>query len=208
MLDRLLGGVLSPFGTILAYCYLNDDGNHYYCNIDVTTSQLNGLTDNNWNKVRLAINVTNTVTEVIIDSRLEDYKLEVNAFRVLPQITRLEIKYRKCIVLYFTFSVLPNLKHFHLYETAFHHFPSLSLLHPHLTYLWLYNYRVLSGSRELRSHISGLSKLKHLFLYPLDRTAVTHRTFSGLTALTTLMIKNMRLESNPISILSPLRRLK
>ena len=191
------------------YCYLNDDGNSYDCSIDVTTSQLNGLTDNSWNKVRLAINVTNTVTQVRIHSRLEDYKLEVNAFRVFPQLTKLEIKYRKCIVLYSTFSVLTNLKHLNLYEVAFHQFPSISLVNPHLTYLVIYYYRVISGTRELRSHhVSGLSKLKHLNLRPLDRTTVTHSAFSGLTALTSLYINTMRLEPNPVSILSPLRRLK
>ena len=191
------------------YCYLNDDRNSYYCSIDVTTSQLNGLTDNNWNKVRLAINVTNTVTQVRLDSRLEDYKLEVNAFRVFPQVTKLEINYRKCIVLYSTFSLLTNLKHLYMYDVAFHQFPAISLVNPHLTYLVIYNYRILSGTRELKSHhVSGLSKLKYLFLYPIDRTTVTHRTFSGLTALTALKIDSMRPEPNPVSILSSLRRLK
>ena len=191
------------------YCYLNDDGNSYYCGIDVTTSQLNGLTDNSWNRVRLAINVTNTVTQVTIVSRIEDYKLEVNAFRLFPQLTRLDIKFRKCIVLYSTFYLLTNLKHLNLYDVAFHQFPAISLVNPHLTYIWIHYYRVLSGTRELRSHhVSGLSKLKHLSLYPKDRTTVTQRTFSGLTALTSLYINLMRLEPNPVSILSPLRRLK
>ena len=191
------------------YCYLNDDGNSYYCSIDLTPSQLNGLTDNNWNKVRLAINVTNTVTEVTIISRLEGYKLEVNAFRVFPQLTRLEMWYNKIIVSSAIFYTVPNLKHLNLYDVAFHHFPAISLVNPHLTYIRIYYYRVLSGTRELRSHhVNGLSKLKYLTLYPIDRTTVTHRTFSGLTALTSLYIVAMRLEPNPVSILSPLRRLK
>ena len=194
------------------YCYLNDDGNSYYCYIYVTTSQLNGLTDNDWHSVRLAINVTNSVTQVRIYSRLEDYKLEVNAFRVLPQITILNIEYSKCIVLYSTFSLLTNLKTLDLYNVALHHFPSFSLVNPHLTYLWLHNYIVLSGTRELRSHyVSGLSQLKYLYLYPLDTSTVTHRALAGLTSLTTLKIRNMRLEPTPISLLSPLspvRRLK
>ena len=139
---------VEPYHPLEPYCYLNDDGNSYYCYIYVSTSQLNELTDITWHRVRLAINVTNTVTKVIIDSRLEDYKLEVNAFRVFPQITRLDTRNRKCIVLYSTFSLLTNLKHLYLHDVAFHHFPALSLVNPHLTYLRIYNYRVLSGNRE------------------------------------------------------------
>ena len=191
------------------YCYLNDDGNSYYCDIDVSASQLNGLTDNNWNRVSLAINVTNTVTQVIIVSRIEDYLLEVNAFRVFPQLTRLEMWYNKIIISSSLFYSVPNLKHLYLHDVAFHQFPAISLVNPHLTYLVIHYYRVLSATRELRSHhVSGLSKLKHLYLRPKDRTTVTHSAFSGLTALTSLYIYLMRLEPNPVSILSPLRRLK
>ena len=185
------------------YCYLNDDGNFYSCSIEVTTSQLNGLTNNNWHKVRLAINVTNTVTRVRIYSHLDDYKLEVNAFHVFPQITNMRFSQ---ILVSSTFYSVPNLKHLYLHSVVFHYFPSFSLVNPHLTYLEISNYRVFSGIRELISHVSGLSKLKHLSLYPRDRTTFTH-TLSGLSALTKLYINTITL-SSPISILSPLVRLK
>ena len=205
------------------YCYLNDDGNHYYCNIGVTPSQLNGLTDNNWNKVRLAINVTNTVTEI---NRIEfsfhyfdyfdrfgrdtDKRIEVNAFRVFSQLTKLDMQhwFRPILVTSSILLSVPNLKYLNLYSVEFNYFPSFSLTNQHLTYLEINSYKVLSGSSELRSYyVSGLTELKYLELSPRDRTTVTHSAFSGLTALTRLEIENMRL-SNPVSILAPLVRLK
>ena len=189
------------------YCCLTNDRYSYHsCSIVVNTYEL-PYPNRNWNKVRLAIKVTNTVTSVIIESRLDDYKLEVSAFTVFPQITRLEIRNRYCIVLYSTFSVLPNLKHIYLQDVALHQFPEFSFLNPHLTYLRIDNYKILSGTRELSHHVSGLSKLKYLDLYPSDITTVTHSAFSGLSVLTKLSIEKIRL-SNPVSILSSLSRLK
>ena len=78
-----------------------------------------------------------------------------------------------------------------------------------LTYLYIHQFDIPSTSPHIltRDHVSGLSQLKVLWIYPTPYMNATDQSFSGLTALTLLYTENLNIP-NHITTLSPLVRLK
>ncbi|KAI6653439.1 Protein slit isoform X3 [Oopsacas minuta] len=195
-------------GSLEPFCYLNDDGGSRLCEIYVDTSELNGLTNRNWTKIKLVINVTDRINTIEIRSDLSDYQLEINAYRQFNNISTFQSGYNNHIVSLSVLTSLPNLVHFHMYYGNFYHFPAFSLFNKQLTYLKLNYFGIRSNVKFIRrSFVNELPNLEYLYLYFMNILVATENIFSGLTALTGLNTENLQL-TNPIMTLSPLVRLK
>ena len=193
------------YNVLLPYCYLNDDESDRTCSIQVSTSELTELRSQNWTKVNLFVNVTHSV-DLRVTNGLSDYKLELRAFRKIDQVTKLEIYYKYLIMSHQVLYNLRNLRYMFCHEVSFSHFPSFTD-NSKLTYLGLY-YIILSNDTKIRSGlISGLSNLKYLTIHPRNRGKLANNALTGLTALTTIYLRNIVL-SDYVNTLSPLVRLK
>ncbi|KAI6653437.1 hypothetical protein LOD99_3656 [Oopsacas minuta] len=194
-------------GSLEPFCYLNDDGDATDCRIEVYTSELHGLT-NNWNRIKLVINVTDRINTIQIHSHLLYYQLEINAYRQFNNISTFKSFSNNHIVSLSLLTSLPNLVHFDMYNGNFNHFPIFSLFNKQLTLLALLSFGVRSNVKVIESSfVSELPNLETLYLVSMYRLVVTENIFSGLTALTRLYTINLQLR-NPIRTLSPLVRLK
>ena len=194
------------YDALRPYCYINDEEGDRLCGIEVRTSDLTGLRSQNWTKVNLFINVTHSV-DLKVYNYLSDYGLELRAFRNIDQVTGLVIRYNKLIMSHYILHNLPNLRSMHCENVAFPHFPPFSV-NSELTYLVVWAYTILSNDPRIRiGHISGLSNLKYLLLYPLNRGKLANNAFTGLTSLTKMYLKNTVI-SDYVNTLSPLVRLK
>ena len=188
------------------YCYLNDEEGDRVCQISVTTSDLTELQSQNWNKVNLFINVTNSVF-LIVFNQLSDYGLELRAFRNIEQVTRINIQYMNLIMSYYIIYNLQNLRHIYCSAVAFPHFPPFSI-NSELTYLIVQSYTIMSNDPIIRSgHISGLFNLQDLEISPRNRGKLANNALTGLTALTKIRLANIVI-SDYVNTLSPLVRLK
>ena len=183
------------------FCYLNDEEGDRDCYIYVNNSDLTELQSQNWNKVNLFINVTNSVY-LAVWSNLSDYGLELRAFRKVDQVTGLEIRYNNLILSHNVLYYLQNLGHMYCHEVAFHHFPPFSV-NSELTYLKVYSYTIMSNDPRIRSgHISGLSNLQYLEIYPRNRGRLANNALTGLTALAGIYMRNFII-SDYVNTLSP-----
>ena len=188
------------------FCYLNDEEGDRDCTIYVSTSDLTELQSQNWNKVNLFINVTNSVS-LSVFNQLSEYGLELRSFRNIEQVTRLNIWYNKLLMSHYILYNLQNLRSIVCHEVAFHHFPPFSV-NSELTYLYVYSYTIMSNEPRIRSgHISGLSNLQYLVIYPFNRGKLANNALTGLTALTRMYLSNIVI-SDYVNTLSPLVRLK
>ena len=188
------------------YCYLNDEEGDRDCTISVTNSDLTELQSQNWNKVNLFINVTNSVS-LNVFNQLSEYGLELRSFRNIEQVTRLNIWYNKLLMSHYILYNLQNLRSIVCHEVAFHHFPPFSV-NSELTYLYVYYYTIMSNEPRIRSGlISGLSNLQYLRISPLNRGKLANNALTGLTALTRIYLRNIVI-SDYVNTLSPLVRLK
>ena len=188
------------------YCYLNDEEGDRVCQISVRTSDLTELQSQNWNKVNLFINVSNSVS-LSLHNRLSEYGLELRSFRNIEQVTRLEIGYNNLIMSRYILYNLQNLRSISCYQVAFPYFPPFPV-NSELTYLYVRSYTIMSNDPIIRSGlISGLSSLQYLRIYPRNGGKITNNALSGLTALTKIVLENVVI-SDYVNILSPLVRLK
>ena len=105
--------------------------------------------------------------------------------------------------------LLPNLLSISISSVYFVYFPYFAHTNRFLTYLYIHQFDISSTSPHIltRDHVSRLSQLKVLWIYPTQYINATHRSFSGLTALTLLYTESLNIP-NPINTLSPLVRLK
>ena len=194
------------YDALRPYCYINDDERDQICIIYVSTSDLSELRSQNWNKVNLFINVTHIVYLNILNG-LSDYELELRAFRNIDQVTALYIWYNKLIMSHYILHNLPNLRYMRCENLVFPHFPPFSV-NSELTYLHVSYYTILSNNPRIRiGHISGLSNLEYLLLYPLNRGKLANNAFTGLTSLTKMDLRNTVI-TDYVNTLSPLVRLK
>ena len=131
------------------YCYINDEEGDQYCTISVRPSDLTELESQSWNKVNLFINVTNSVS-LEVDNGLSNYGVELQAFRNINQVTRLEIKFKNLIMSHFVLQYLQNLRYIDSYKVAFPHFPPFSI-YSKLTYLRFIYHNVKQSKNKKRA---------------------------------------------------------
>ena len=194
------------YDALQPYCYINDDERDRSCYISVSTSDLTELRSQNWNKVNLFINVTFSV-DLRVYNQLSDYGLELRAFRNIDQVTGLEVWNNNMIMSHQLLHNLQNLRHMYCVRVVFPHFPPFSV-NSELTYLHIWAYTILSNDPRIGiGHISGLSNLKNLLLYPRNRGKLANNAFTGLTSLTKMYLRNTVI-TDYVNTLSPLVRLK
>ena len=196
----------SQYSVLQPYCYINDEEGDRDCRINASPSDLTELESQDWNKVNLFINVTNSV-RLRVHNQLSDYELELRAFRNINQVTRLVIRYNNSIMSHFVLYNLQNLRYIHSYKVAFSHFPPFST-NSKLTYLRLNLYTIMSNNPGIRSGlVSGLPNLEDLAISPLNGGRLEKNALSGLTALTRIYLRNI-VSSDYVVTLSLLVRLK
>ena len=189
-------------------CYLRDDGTNTECGISVSGSDTAIRTLRSFDRISIMLDLQTRVRELYIYNYI-DNKLKVSTFKFHTEITSLRLYYRNMQINPGMFLLLPNLKHLHMYSVYFVYFPYFAHTNRFLTSLDIFLFDISSPYPHIltRDHISGLSQLKYLVLYPTQYINTTDQSFSGLTALTYLYTGNLNIP-NPINTLSPLVRLK
>ena len=194
-----------PVQYIEPHCYLNDEQGDQTCSISLHPSDLTELQSEDWKIILLFINITD-VRRLIIDNYFPEYTVEIRAFRYIHQVTELYIYFNQYIMSHTVLHYLDNLESIDLWRAVFPHFPSFLPSRNTLTYLSIYDYTELSHNQILRSGlVSGLSKLEWLQIYSRNTVKLADNTFSGLTALTYVNLRNLY---NYETSLSPLVGLK
>ena len=194
------------FDALQPYCYINDDEGDQYCGIPVSTYHLTGLRSQNWTKVNLFINVTNSLY-LSVYNYLFDYGLELRTFRNIDQVTGLDIGDNNLIMSHQVLHNLQNLRDIFCIRVAFPHFPPFSV-NSKLTSLYVWNYTIMSNDPRINSsHISGLSNLEVLSIQPLNKSKLANNAFTGLTVLTEVDLRNIVI-SDYVNTLSSLVSLK
>ena len=185
-------------------CFLKDDGTSNTCSKYIRSSDLTGQSISGFNSVLIWIKLSTRVGYLTIDNFIGD-KLKLGGSLYNYDLTRLDVRYGQAHIRPDLITLLPNLKHLYLESVDFHYLPHFSLSNQFLTYINIY----LSTIRGIHSNIirkgrvSDLSQLKHLYLYPNQFMNLTDQTFSGLTALTYLVIRYCHIP-NPATTFSPL----
>ena len=199
----------SQIGLTEPTCYLRDDGTNTECSISVSSSDTAIRTLGSFDKLTIMLDLQTRVRELYIYNYIDNNKLKVNTFKFHTELTSLTLYYGNTRIHPVMFLLLPNLKYLALSSVYFVYFPYFAHTNRFLTYLYIYIFDISSPSPHIltRDHVSGLSQLKYLFLYPTQYINTTEQSFSGLTALTYLYTGYLNIP-NPITTLSPLVRLK
>ena len=198
----------SQIGLTEPTCYLRDDGTNTECRISVSSSDTAIRTLGSFDKLTIMLDLQTRVRELLIRNNIGN-KLRVGTFKFHTEMTRLSLEYGSTQINPGMFFLLPNLKYLYMLSVYFVYFPFFAHANRFLTYLEIYLFDISSTSPHIltRDHVSGLSQLKELWIYPTQYMNATDQSFSGLTALTFLYITNLNIP-NPITTLSPLVRLK
>ena len=199
----------SQIGLTEPTCYLRDDGTNIGCITFVSSSNTAIRTLGSFDKLNIMLDLQTRVRELYIYNYIDNNKLKVNTFKFHTELTSLTLYYGSIQINSGMFFLLPNLKHLHMQSVYFVYFPYFAHANRFLTYLYIYQFDIPSTSPHIltRDHISGLSQLKLLWIYPTQHITASDQSFSGLTALTLLYTKNLNIP-NPINTLSPLVRLR
>ena len=199
----------SQIGLTEPTCYLRDDGTNTECSISVSSSSTAIRTLGSFDKLTIMLDLQTRVRELYIYNYIDNNKLKVNTFKFHTELTSLTLYYGNTRIHPGMFLLLPNLKYLALSSVYFVYFPYFAHTNRFLTYLYIYIFNISSTSPHIltRDHVSGLSQLEYLFLYPTPYINTTEQSFSGLTGLTYLYTGYLNIP-NPINTLSPLVRLK
>ena len=197
-------------------CYLRDDGTSTECRISLSYPNTEIQRIGSFDKLTIVLDLQTRVNKLNMYSmyysysyryhQKTNYRLEVSAFKFHRKITSLTIS--NFIIHPGMLVLLPNLKFLRMDSVSFEYFPYLAHAN-RLTYLSIYSFDIPSTTpRILGAHLSGLTRLKYLSLYP-NRQYIntTDQSFTGLTALTYLYIESFHIP-NPVTTLSPLVRLR
>ena len=188
-------------------CFLKDDGSSDTCSLSISNSDLTGQSISGYNFLSLSIDLNSIIQNLSIHNRIKNH-LKVGTFRFHSEITKLEIRLTYIHTELFEF--LPNLRDLILYQIQFRYFPPFSHSNPFLTSLKIYDSSFTfpgSDNNVVRKNsVSDLSQLKYLYLYSNQFMNLTDESFSGLTALTFLLLIRFYIP-DPIATFSPLVRL-
>ena len=196
-------------------CYLRDDGTSTECRIYLSYSNTEIQRIGSFDKLTIVLDLQTRVNKLNMYSmyisysyryQRTNYQLEVSTFRFHRKITSLIIS--NYIIHPGMLVLLPNLKFLRMGSVSFKYFPYLAHAN-RLTYLSIYKFDIPSTTpRILGAHVSGLTRLKYLSLYPgRQYINTTDQSFTGLTALTYLYIESFHIP-NPVTTLSPFVRLR
>ena len=188
-------------------CYIRDDGTSTDCRISTPIEDTEIRRLGSFDKLTLMLDLQKRVNRLHIDNSNSYFynPLKVSTFRFHRKITSL-------IISNFTIHpgmlvLLPNLKFLRMGSVSFEYFPYLAGAN-RLTYLSIYSFDIPSTTNSiLGGHLSGLTRLKHLYLSPTQYINTTDQSFTGLTALTYLYIESFHIP-NPVTTLSPFVRLR
>ena len=199
----------SQIGLTEPTCYLRDDGANTECITSVSSSDTAVRTLGSFDKLNIMLDLQTRVRKLRIYNYIDKNKLKVSTFKFHTKITSLTVNYRNTQINPGIFFLLPNLLSISISSVYFVYFPYFAHANKFLTYLNIYQFDISSTSPRIltRDHVSGLTQLKELVLYPTQYINATDQSFSGLTALTFLYTRHLNIP-NPINTLSPLVRLK
>ena len=188
-------------------CYLRDDGTSAFCGISLSYSNTDLRALESFDKLTLVLDLQKRVNVLDMYNYISDSynnPLKVSTFRFHRKITSLKISNFK--INPGMLDLLPNLKFLRMGSVSFEYFPYLAHAN-RLTYLSIYRFDIPSTTNSiLGGHVSGLTRLKHLYLSPSQYMNTTDQSFTGLTSLTYLYLRSFHI-LNPVTTLSPLVRL-
>ena len=190
-------------------CYLRDDGTSTDCRISTPIEDTEIRRLGSFDKLTLMLDLQKRVNRLHIVNSNSYYtnQLEVSTFRFHRKITSLTIS--NFTIHPGMLDLVPNLKFLRMGSVSFEYFPYLAHAN-RLTYLSIYKIDIPSTTPRILAggHLSGLTRLKYLSLYPgRQYINTTDQSFTGLTALTYLYIESFHIP-NPVTTLSPLVRLR
>ena len=200
-------------------CTLKDDRNSNSCHLN--PDKLVSVSDTFVNKsFSLSFEFSSKINQVhmfdydlSLGSRLSGVEVKIGAFRMYSRIKTLAVG-GKQTNFYFRpgfFSKLKNLEVLVLAFPTFRYFPHFSNSNLSLRFLFIFSFSLLipnnSNTVLSNGHLNDLSKLSHILLDSQHPVSITDRTFSGLTALTYLNLKQFDFY-NPVAAFSPLVKLK
>ena len=199
----------SQIGLAEPTCYIRDDGTNIGCRISVSSSSTAIRTLGNFDKLTIMLDLQTRVRGLSIYNYIDNNKLKVSTFKFHTGITSLTLYFGNIQIHPVMFFLLPNLLSISISSVYFVYFPYFAHTNRLLTYLYIHQFDISYPSPHIltRDHVSGLSQLKVLWIYPTQYMNATDRSFSGLTALTLLYTESLNIP-NPITTLSPLVRLK
>ena len=176
-------------------CFLKDDGTSSSCLGDLS----------GYENLSVMIDLTSAVRELeIVLSSINN--LEIGALRSHPEIVYLRIGRGNALISRELYYLLPELTHLHLEGVKFQMFPSISDSNPLLTYLQVNAFYFINPGDDSvlrKGCVSGLAQLNTLELLPDQILTTTDDSFSGLTALRILMLRQVHVP-NPVATFSPL----
>ena len=189
-------------------CYLRDDGTSTYCGIDIRNTDTEIRALGSFVKLTLMLDLQTRVNRLQIGNSISS-QLKVSAFRFHREITSLLLQYGNTRLSPGMFFLLPNLKSLQMSNVFFEYFPYFSHANRFLTHLFISRFGIPSTTPRILAggHVSGLTGLKYLYLYPGQYISTTDQSFTGLTALPYLYIRSIHIP-NPVTTLSPLVRLR
>ena len=198
----------SQRGLPLPTCYLRDDGTSTECRIDIRNTDTEMRTLGNFDKLTLVLDLQTRVNRLRVYNYISS-QLKVSAFRFHREITSLTIQYRNIQIHPGMFFLLPDLKYLRIYSVFSEYFPYFAYTNRFLTHLFILGFDIPSANSRILAggHVSGLTRLKLLYLSPNQYINTTDQSFTGLTALTTLYLRISHIP-NPVTTLSPLVRLR
>ena len=198
----------SQRGLPLPTCYLRDDGTSTECRIDIRNTDTEMRTLGNFDKLTLVLDLQTRVNRLRVYNYISN-QLKVSAFRFHREITSLTIQYRNIQIHPGMFFLLPDLKYLRIYSVFSEYFPYFAYTNRFLTHLFILGFDIPSANSRILAggHVSGLTRLKFLYLSPNQYINTTDQSFTGLTALTTLYLRIFHIP-NPVTTLSPLVRLR
>ena len=199
----------SQIGLTEPTCYLRDDGANTECRITISSSYTAIRTLGSFDRISIMFDLQTRVRELYIYNYIDNNKLRFSTFKFHTEITSLILYFGNTQIHPGLFLLLPNLKYLAMSSVYFVYFPYFAHTNRFLTYLYIYQFNISFTSPRIltRDHVSGLSQLEYLFLYPTRYINTTDQSFFGLTALTFLYTRYLNIPY-PITTLSPLVRLK
>ena len=189
-------------------CYLRDDGTETECDVSLRNSDTEIQTLGNFDKLTLMFDLQTRVNSLRIHNHII-ILLKVNTFRFHNELTSFALHDGNNQISPGMFFLIPNLKYLRMSSVFFEYFPYFGHANRFLTFLYIYEFNIPSTTtRNLRGgHVSGLTGLKYLSLSPSQYMNTTDQSFTGLTALTFLLMQRFHIP-NPVTTLSFLVRLR
>ena len=169
----------SQIGLTEPTCYIRDDGTNIGCRISVSSSDTAIRTLGSFDKLTIMLDLQTRVRGLSIYNNIGN-KLKVSTSKLHTEITSLTLYYGNTQISPGMFFLLPNLLSISISSVYFVYFPYFAHTNRLLTYLYIHQFYIPSTSPHIltRDHVSGLSQLKVLWIYPTQYMNATDRSFS------------------------------